>query len=183
MDLQRITAAPVPIETGGGITLISPPTIRGYGRLLALHAAHGRPGQTLIDYCASDGLPHLLHVAISRDHPNVTFEQAEEWSRFLPAESLLDLVRVTLTRPREEQDAAQASGETTEITQINWGEIFEHQRLRRYSYDQIASMTLDQIENALRGGKPVVGEGVPLTHADVVRLFEDDIDEHEATHG
>lgn len=174
------------IETGGGSTLISPPSIRGYARLLLAYEDYvaSRAGIdqpiTFIEFCASadHGLAHLLHVAIERDHPAVTFDMAREWVLGMNGDALLTLVRTTLFRPREQGEASDDPDDKgQDIALIDWGSIYESRSLRRFSYDEISAMTIDQVENAQRGGMPASGEGRPLSYADVLKMFDEDNEE------
>lgn len=198
MGLDALTAAPRTVAIGGRHYLISPPSLRGYGLLAAyLRDALGPGPHPLnadrsIDALFAGGIPHMLYVSLRRDWPTLTFDHACRLAAKAADDqaALSRLARVIFglaDAPKEGRgDADPGDGEpadphASDVLTLNWGRLFEGERLAgRFTYADLADMTLEQFNNIATGGESE--DDRSLTMDEVMAMY-DAANEGEAADG
>jgi|GEM_PF-3222266 len=131
-----------------------------------------------IALATTEGLAVILHLALLSCQPELTRDQARSLAPLLTVEDEARLLSIAFRVPSIERggNPEDPPPSSKDLAEVSWGALFE--RLVEQGilgYEQVAQLTLDQLENRLSRGAPADAKaepGVPLSLAEVQALWE-----------
>jgi hypothetical protein len=190
MNLVRIAAAGRPIRIGTRLLLLSPPSLRGFATLFAflrgrIAAPEGSPPGWLPELAGDDafreyatplGATLLLYVTTRRDHPGLSLDDCDALAIEMDEDSVSLMVNAAFIRQEGGRPRKSRPGQSPEdgrpkgLDALDFGPIYESENLKRFSPEQLSSMSIDQFENALLAGKLEPDDA--LTFDEVMEIYE-----------
>jgi len=159
MTLGSHLAAATPVRTSAGWLVVARLRLSDYALLLTAAAdalGHDDDGGHGVEFGADatiawafgDGLPMLLWLALRRDRPGMTIEDAEGLT--LTAD---DAVAVTRAAFRRAKQAAMRPGEGKDIAAADWGPTLFFFLKHHHTFPSaVGDLTLDQLHSLMSKG-------------------------------